>query len=198
MSEALAQGARSGIDNIDTVVMIYAENRSFDNLYGRFPGANGLQNVTAANSTQRDRDGSVLKELPPAWGGLTAKGVVPAVTQAQTEHLPNQPFAIDDPNGFNTPLSVITRDLWHRFYQNQMQINAGKNDRFVAHANAGGLVMGYYDGSRLPLWSIARKYVLADNFFQAAFGGSFVNHFLLACACVPTYPNADQSPAKNL
>jgi phospholipase C len=198
MSEALAQGARSGIDNIDTVVMIYAENRSFDNLYGRFPGANGLQNVTAANSTQRDRDGSVLKELPPAWGGLTAKGVVPPVTQAQTEHLPNQPFAIDDPNGFNTPLSVITRDLWHRFYQNQMQINAGKNDRFVAYANAGGLVMGYYDGSRLPLWSIARKYVLADNFFQAAFGGSFVNHFLLACACVPVYPHADQSPARNL
>ena len=27
-----------GIDNIQTVVIIYAENRSFDNLYGSFPG----------------------------------------------------------------------------------------------------------------------------------------------------------------
>ena len=196
-SEALAQGARSGINNIDTVVMIYAENRSFDNLYGHFPGADGLQNVTPVNSTQVDRDGSVLQELPPAWDGLTAKGVTPPVTQAQTEHLPNKPFAIDDPNGFNTSLSVATRDLWHRFYQNQMQISGGKNDRFVAYADAGGLVMGYYDGSKLPLWDIAKKYVLADNFFQAAFGGSFLNHFLLVCACVPTYPNADQSPAKN-
>jgi len=26
----------------------------------------------------------------------------------------------------------VTRDPWHRFYQNQMQIDGGKNDRFVA------------------------------------------------------------------
>jgi phospholipase C len=190
-STAHAQHTPSAIGNIETLVLIYAENRSFDNLYGRFPGANGIANVTPANSIQRDRDGSVLKELPPIWGGLTAQ-----VTQEQTAHLPNRPFAIDDPNGFNTPLSVATRDLWHRFYQNQMQINGGMNDRFAAYANAGALAMGYYDGSRLPLWDIAKKYVLADNFFQAAFGGSLLNHIVLVCACVPIYPNADQSPAR--
>jgi acid phosphatase len=195
---AAAQGARTGTDSIETVVVIYAENRSFDNLYGSFPGANGLQNVTAANSTQVDRDGSVLKELPPAWDGLTAKGVVPPITQAQTEHLPNKPFAIDDANGFNAPLSVTTRDLWHVFYQNQMQINGGKNDRFAAYADSGAMVMGHYDGSKLPLWSVAQKYVLADNFFQGAFGGSFLNHFHLVCACTPVYPNADKSPAKGI
>jgi acid phosphatase len=190
-STAHAQRTPSAIDNIETVVLIYAENRSFDNLYGRFPGTNGIANITPANSVQRDRDGSVLKELPPIWGGLTAQ-----VTQEQTAHLPNRPFAIDDPNGFNTPLGVATRDLWHRFYQNQMQINGGKNDRFAAYANAGALAMGYYDGSRLPLWDTAKKYVLADNFFQAAFGGSLLNHIVLICTCVPTYPNADQSPAR--
>ena len=77
-----AQGA--GIEAIDTVVVIYAENHSFDNLYGSFPGANGLQNVTSENSMQVDRDGTVLKELPPVWDGLTAKGVTPPVMQAQT------------------------------------------------------------------------------------------------------------------
>jgi acid phosphatase len=195
---AAAQGAPAGINSIDTVVVIYAENRSFDNLYGAFPGANGLQNVTPANSTQFDRDGSPLKELPPAWDGLTGKGITPPVTQAQTEHLPNAPFAIDDPKGFNTAMGVTTRDLWHLFYQNQMQIDGGKNDRFVAFADAGGLVMGHYDGSKLPLWSVAQKYVLADNFFQGAFGGSFLNHFQLACACTPVYPDADKSPAKGL
>ncbi len=191
--------APQGIDRIDTIVVIYAENRSFDNLYGHFPGANGLQHVSRARYLQRDRDGSVLKELPPVWDGLTAKGVIPPVTQAETEHLPNRPFAIDAPKGFNTPLGVVTHDLWHLFYQNQMQIDGGKNDRFVAYADSGALVMGHYntDAAKLPLWKIARRYTLADNFFMGAFGGSFLNHFWLICACTPKYPDADHSPAKD-
>src|SRR5712671_7329422 len=104
----------AGLQDIDTIVVIYAENRSFDNLYGSFPGANGLSGVTPEDYTQRDRDGLALKALPPIWGGLTAKGAEPAVTQAQTERLANAPFAIDDPKGFNLPLGVTTRDLWHR------------------------------------------------------------------------------------
>jgi acid phosphatase len=186
----------AGIEGIENIVVIYAENRSFDNLYGTFPGANGLSQATPEAYTQRDRDGSVLKELPPIWGGLTADGVEPALTEAQTRHLANAPFAIDDPKGFNLPLGIATRDLWHRFYQNQMQIAGGKNDRFAAYADAGGLVMGLYASSRLPLWDVAKQYVLADNFFMGAFGGSFLNHFALICACTPIYPNADQSPAK--
>jgi acid phosphatase len=192
----IASGA--GIESIANIVVIYAENRSFDNLYGSFPGANGLSGVTPAQYVQRDRDGSVLKELPPIWGGLTAKGVLPAVSQAQTEHLANAPFAIDDPKGFNLPLGVATRDLWHLFYQNQMQIDGGKNDRFAAYADSGGLVMGHYASDGLPLWDVAKQYVLADNFFMGGFGGSFFNHFMLACACAPVYPNADTSPARRL
>jgi acid phosphatase len=189
--------AAAGIGDITNLVVIYAENRGFDNLYGAFPGANGLQNVTPESARQLDRDGSVLKELPPVWDGLTAKGVTPVVTQAQTEHLPNQPFAIDDPKGFNLALGAITHDLWHRFYQNQMQIDGGKNDKFVAWADAGGEVMGHYDaGPKLPLWKLAEQFTLADNFFQGAFGGSFLNHFQLICACAPVYPDAGKSPAK--
>src|SRR5260370_23921264 len=56
--------------------------------------------------------------------------------------------------------------------------------------------MGHYGSMKLLLWDIARQYVLADNCFMGAFGGSFFNHFALICACAPTYPNADQSPAK--
>ena len=138
----------------------------------------------------------MLKELPPVWDGLTAKGVVPPVTQAQTEHLPNTPFA-STTQRFQTPLSVTTHDLWHRFYQNQMQIDGGKNDRFVAYADSGALVMGHYNGAKLPLWDIAKQYVLADNFFMGGFGGSFLNHFWLVCACAPKYPDADKSPAKD-
>src|ERR1700761_568942 len=142
------------LNSVKNIVVIYAENRSFDNLYGNFPGANGLQNVTAASVRQLDRDGSVLPVLPPIWGGLTATGVTPAIGEAMTKNLPNATFAIDDPAGFNTPMSVTTRDLYHRFYENQMQINGGKNDKFAAFADSGGLVMGHYtaNADKLPLY----------------------------------------------
>ena len=187
-----------GLDQIETIVVIYAENRGFDHLYGLFPGANGLRNVTPEMAAQHDRDGSILMELPPVWGGLTARGVVPPVTEAQTQHLPNSPFAIDDPQGFNAGLDIITQTPWHLFYQNIMQINGGKNNKFVAFADKGALPMGYYitNEKNLPLWRVAREYTLADNFFMGAFGGSYLNHFWLVCACTPKYPNADQSPAK--
>ena len=187
--------ADSDVDRIDNIVVIFAENRSFDVLYGSFPGADGLARAKG-KSVQADRNGSVLPELPPVWTGLTATGVTPPVTEAQTAHLPNKPFAIDDPKGFNTPDSVVTRDLWHRFYENQMQIDGGKNDKFAAYADSGALTMGHYDGSKLKMWDVAKKYVLADHFFMGAFGGSFLNHIWLICACIPEYPNADKSPAK--
>ncbi|ALP64219.1 MULTISPECIES: acid phosphatase [Paraburkholderia] len=186
------------LSSVKNVVVIYAENRSFDNLYGNFPGANGLQNVTAASARQLDRDGSVLATLPPVWKGLTAAGVTPVITQAMTVNLPNSPFAIDDPAGFNTPLSATTRDLYHRFYENQMQIHGGKNDMFAAWADSGGLVMGHYtaNADKLPLYKLAQQFTLADNFFMGAFGGSFLNHQWLVCACTPFYANADTSVAK--
>ena len=191
---------RQDLSSVRNIVVIYAENRSFDNLYGSFPGADGLQNISAANARQLDRDGKPLPTLPPIWNGLTQRGVIPAVTQSATRDLPNAPFAIDDPNGFNTSRHVATRDLWHRFYENQMQIDGGKNDMFAAWADSGGLTMGHYaaDTSTLPLWKIAQQYTLADHFFMSAFGGSFLNHQWLACACTPVYPNADKSPAAHL
>ena len=187
---------RQKLDQIQTVVVIFAENRSFDNLYGSFPGANGLAQASATARTQVDLDGTTLKELPPIWGGLTGKGVTPPIAQAETEHLPNAPFAVDDPNGFNLPTYTMTRDLVHRFYQNQMQIDGGKNDRFAAYSDSGALTMGHFDGSTMAMWQIAGRYTLADNFFMGAFGGSFFNHMWLVCACAPYYPDADKSAAK--
>ena len=81
-----------------TIVVIYAENRAFDNLYGNFPGARGLSEVIDADGrplpayrAQLDRDGSVLPTLPPTWGGVTASGYSPVVTQAQSVGLAQCP-----------------------------------------------------------------------------------------------------------
>jgi len=192
-------------DQVKTVVVIYAENRSFNNLFADFPGVEKpLSALSAADCQQRDRDGSVLTSLPPVWGGVLQVGAqsvdgvtYPNAVQFQ-ENLPNAPFALKGPNAEDLPLSLVTRDLWHVFYQNQMQINGGKNDGFVAWADSGGLVMGHYAQSRysLRLWDVAKEFVLCDNFFQGAFGGSFLNHQYLISATAPFYPNAAQSVAK--
>ena len=95
----------AGIDQIQNVVVLFLENRSFDSLYGHFPGANGIDQASQASIQQRDRDGSVLAELPPVWDGLTVKGATPQVTQSATEHLANAIFAAGGERVRRLPLS---------------------------------------------------------------------------------------------
>ena len=195
-------------NKVQNIVVIYAENRSFDNLYGNFPGANGLGTVVNADGTptsayvpQKDRDGTtVLATLPQTWNGVTAPGSSIVITPAQSAGLKNAPFSIETGfvatagAGAKLDRTTVTRDLYHRFFENQMSINGGKNDMFAAWEDAGGLTMGHFDYSASPLYKLAQDNVLADNFFEGAFGGSFLNHQYLICACAPEFPNADTSP----
>jgi acid phosphatase len=203
LDDATTRALRS---KVSTIVVIYAENRAFDNLYGNFPGAVGLGEVLdrdghprPAYVPQRDRDGTVLPVLPPTWQGVTATGYQPVVTQTQSMGLPNAPFAIGHAftaqSGVTLGSSTVTRDLVHKFFEHQMQIDGGKNDGYAAWSDAGGLAMGYWDTSGSALYALAREYVLADHFFQGAFGGSFLNHQYLICACAPEYPSADTATA---
>ena len=196
---------------IQTVVVIYAENRSFDNLYGMFPGAHGLADAGETAITQLDRDGKPMRGLPAIWGGIAAKVMDGApiapdtLTQGQTAIFLNgfnHPYEVaalyqtSGPSG-KEPLRYTNRDLYHRFYENQMQINHGANNMFAAWADSGGMTMGYFtpNPEDLPLWEWAHRYVLADNFFQGAFGGSFLNHFFLICSCAPLYGHNGTNPA---
>ncbi len=170
-----------GLDKINHIIVIYLENRGFDHLYGMFPGANGIANAGDA-AKQVDKDGKPYDTLPPVLNS----NVKFAPDSRFPTNLPNGPYRADAYAGLNQ----VTGDAWHRFYQEQYQIDGGKMDKFVAWSDASSLVMGYYDASKAPMWDYARKYVLADNFFHAAFGGSFLNHFYLVCACAPKWPDA--------
>ncbi|WP_448099813.1 acid phosphatase [Luteibacter jiangsuensis] len=191
--------------HIQHVVVIYAENRSFNNLFADFPGLQSpLSAVPKERYLQRDRDGKVLDTLPPIWGGLVPhEQVVDHKTYKILEKdivgLPNAPWALHTGDG-TTPLphGVVTRDLVHAFYNNQLQINGGKNDGFVAWGDNGALTMGHYASApvHLRLWRLAEQFTLCDNFFMGAFGGSFLNHQYLVAAQPPFYPNADKSPAQ--
>ncbi|WP_084169466.1 acid phosphatase [Paraburkholderia ferrariae] len=194
-------------DQVRHIVVIYAENRSFVNLYGGFPGVQTpLASVSAERYTQFDRDGKTpLAQLPKIWGGLVPQaqerdGKRYMIGEKAITGLPNQPFRIVDTQGQPLPNGIITRDLVHRFYQNQMQINAGRNDQFAAWGDSGGLVMGYYENSAqtLRLWGLAQQYTLCDNFFMAAFGGSWLNHIFLISGAAPYVADIQNGPAKHL
>jgi phospholipase C len=169
----------SGINKVNHVVVIYMENHSFDNLYGSFANANGLQNATPANTTQLDANGNPYTVLPSIPGTPT----IPT-------NLPNTYFDID---AFSAN-DVITQDVLHRYYQEQMQIDGGKMDKYALYnSNSAGLSQGYYKTNLIPLYTIAQQYTLCDNFYHSAFGGSFLNHQWLIASASPTFKNAPAS-----
>ncbi len=169
---SLADSGDTRADNpfarIGHIVVIVTENRSFDHVFGLFPGAEGLD-AAATGDPQLDRDGRPLPWLPIPGG----------------DRKPNAPFLLEGALAGPEPVDPV-----HHFYIEQEQIDGGRMDRFVEASNAGGLVMGYRDGRNLAQWRLAREFTLSDHFFHAAFGGSLLNHFFLVCACAPVYPDA--------
>src|SRR5256714_12219099 len=163
-------------EGLQYLVVIYLENHSFDNLYGEFPGANGMSNA-GDHATQVDRSGKPYRVLPRPPG------------KAFPPNLPNAPFSIEK----YIPIGARTPDLVHRFYQQQAQIDGGRMDRFAAISDAQGLVMGFYHTRNLPLADEAAKNTLCDNFFHGAFGGSFLNHIFFVSLRAPLFANAPTS-----
>jgi phospholipase C len=174
----------AGMDDVKHLIVIYGENRSFDNLYGLFPGADGLANAEKTQ-TQVDKDGKSYEALPQP---IDTNAKPPGPDKRFPANLPNKPFDI----GKYVPITEKTGDLVHRYWHEIEQIDGGKMDKFAAWSDAAGLAMGYYDGSEMALWKVAQKYTLADHFFHGAFGGSFLNHMFLVCACAPRYDNAPE------
>ena len=101
------------------------------------------------------------------------------------------------PNPANLP-GGCTEDIVHRFYQEQYQLNNGNQNRYTTGSDALGLTQGYYNSTALPIYAYLHQgghphYAIADNFFQGAFGGSFLNHQWLIAAATPTWPGAPVS-----
>ncbi|HTG81724.1 MAG TPA: alkaline phosphatase family protein [Geobacteraceae bacterium] len=221
LAAAHAADGRDPLRKINHIVVIYQENHSFDNLYGGWEGVDGL---AKAHVPQVDQKGAALGCLPQIDVNLASPVPLAATCSDRDRHVDshfgNAPFPIEAyiaagdatcprpeekaPNGVfkgKGGAGGCTMDLDHRFYQEQYQIDGGKMDRYVAGSNAAGLVMGYYDTKRSPVYRYLHEkghphYVIADNFFQAAFGGSFLNHQWLISARTPEWVDAvnDGSP----
>jgi phospholipase C len=202
---------------INHVVVIYEENHSFDNLYGGWEGVNGRAQADRAHTIQVDQSGYPFTCLRQNDVNLTSPPQAATCTDSiygYTSAFTNAPFSLDsfftpgmwNCGGATTPFNAngytsgwpgvvpggCTRDLVHRFYSEQFQIDGGKQDRYVLGSDASGLVMGYYDTTQLPIYKYLHAsghpaYAILDDFFQGAFGGSFLNHQWLISATAPPY-----------
>jgi phospholipase C len=208
---------------IDRFVVIYEENHSFDNLYGMWEGVDGVSNAEAdgAHIVQVDQAGRPYDCLLQNDVNLTSPPLDSACSDAHPglafpSHFKNAPFTIDDyikptdktcpAPGMSAPNGVLkdspgalaggcTRDLVHRFYQEQYQLNGGRQNRYTTGSDAVGLTQGVYDTTKLPIYKYLHgprhpRYAIADRFFQSAFGGSFLNHQWLIAAASPVFPGA--------
>ena len=215
-----ALGSNGALPDLNHIVVIYLENHSFDNLYGGWEGVNGRSNATDAQMTQLSQGGAAYTCLlqvdvnltsppqPVACSGVDAKG------NPFNSDFGNGPFNIDQyipsnattcpqPSQFASHgvadgkglAGGCTQDIVHRYYQEQFQLNGGAQNRYVQGSDAVGLTMGYYDTQLLPIYQYLHQtghpnYAIADNFFQGAFGGSFLNHQYLVAAAPPVWANA--------
>lgn len=179
------ESAPRGLRDLQHLVVIYLENHSFDNLYGSYPGAEGL-----------DADSAQIPQLDSTTGMVF--DTLPQMDPNVPTDLPNVPFDITK----YVPENQKTIDLVHRFYQEQQQIAGGAMDRFVTVSDAKGLSFGYYPTESLPLYqkikSIRDEVTLCDHFFHAAFGGSFLNHMWLIAAQTPVFKDAPDSMVAKL
>ena len=215
-----AKNAPNKLDKIDHIVVIYQENHSFDNLYGGWEGVNGIANADPAHTVQKNQNGVPFSCLLQNDVNLASPPLGASCTDSTTgttfsSAFPNAPFLIDSiipstattcpkPNAPFAPHGVLngtglpggcTADIVHRFYQEQYQIDGGRQDRYVTGSDAVGLAMGRYDTQALPIYKYlhgdgAPHYAIADNFFQSAFGGSYLNHQLLIAGQATIFANA--------
>src|SRR2546430_3129775 len=210
----------SSLNKINHIVVIYEENHSFDNLYGTWEGFSGPSNAPWAKTVQVGQTPGAYacfmqNDLNPTSPPLAADCTAATTATPFTSHFSNAPFSIEAyipkdartcpqpgvfaPNGLPpSPANLpggCTRDIVHRFYQEQYQLNNGNQNRYTTGSDAVGLTQGYYNTRMLPIYKYLHEedhphYAIADNFFQAAFGGSFLNHQWLIAAASPTWPRA--------
>jgi phospholipase C len=172
-------GTRAPIDHI---ILLFLENRTFDHLFGTYPGAEGLAGYSGR---QADKSGVAYATLPAPLGRDGKPD------PRLPSDLPNATFPLQK---YVAPFDLTNNPI-HRFYHMQRQYGAGADGvpmgKWVAEGTSGGTSMGYFDRYASPAqWKLADEFVLLDHWFQGIHGGSFANHFYLISGGLARYPDA--------
>jgi phospholipase C len=162
---------------ITHVVVIIQENRSFENFFTGYPGANA-----PATGCAIPKGGGMAR--PPISGRLARPGSGSDCPRGDIS-VPLRPITFDDP------------DLGHDWQKSQSEYDKGKMDgfsRFPTSRQWGPYpAYTYVERSLIaPYWDIAKQYVLADEMFPTEWGGSFTGHLMLVAGT----DNIKQSPSE--
>ncbi len=164
LSAALAASpGGSKLEDIEHVVFLIQENRSFDHYFGSYRGVRGFGDRSPGG--------------PFAQPGYPAAGFGGQLL----------PFHIDTSMG----KGQCVPDPDHSWPTQHRSWNAGKLDSFVsAHLKSDGdavapITMGYYERGDLPFYyALADAFTLCDNYFSSVIGPSYPNQSYIISAWI--------------
>ncbi len=150
-ASAQSRGCGAHLGDIEHIVVLMQENRSFDGVFGTYPGVRGFNDRTNRQAFAQ-----------PGYHGPGARN----------GHL--LPYRL---NG-RRPVGQCLSDPTHDWAPQHLSWNHGRNDRFYeVHSQpqwdgpAGANVMGYYEKQDVPyFWALARAYTLCDMYFCSVLG----------------------------
>jgi phospholipase C len=153
---------------IKHTIVIFQENRSFDNYFGTYPYAPGFKPL---NGTPKD-----VRNFKYVAGNVTkdANGNVYNPAQDGTKVYPwhdTGKAAIQETDvnhGYNPMIDMVDGGKMDKFYQ--VNHDSGKS---TDTNDKGKLAMSYFDYNDIPAyWQYAQHFALADNYFQPVYGPS--------------------------
>jgi phospholipase C len=168
----------AGIHKIQHVVVIMQENRSFDEYFGTYPGADGI---------------------PAANGKFTVCVTDPATKTCQAPY-----HNADDVNGGGDHSAAAAAsdidggkmDGFIGVAEKSVKACTDPQNPKCTHSTAPD-VMGYHDAREIPnYWSYAQNFVLDDHFFEPVASWSLPDHEYMVSAWAATCKSADPSTCK--
>jgi phospholipase C len=170
-------GGPGGIGRIKHVVIVMQENRSFDQYFGTFPGADGIP---------RDRSGQFSVCVPDARAGTCQRPFHnPADVNAGGPHYNESALADIDKGKMDGFVNTV---------EQSQDLDTDKASCVVAgQAPSCVDVMGYHDQREIPnYWSYARHFVLQDRMFEPVDSWSLPAHLYMVSAWSAHCGNATQ------
>ncbi len=164
--------AASGIHQIQHVIVIFQENRSFDSYFGTYPGADGI---------------------PMANGMPTVCVPDPASGQCVRPYPDHADRNGGGPHNDVNSTADVAGGTMDGFIAQAERARKGCADPTnpACAALPTPDVMGYHTGDDIPnYWTYARDFVLQDHLFEAVHSWSFPSHLYLVSAWSATCANA--------
>jgi phospholipase C len=154
LATTLREQPAGSLNDIEHIVILMQENRSFDHYFGTMPGVRGFSDPTA----------------------ITLPNGNPVFYQPDATHAQGylSPFHYDT----KSTSAQATPDTDHGWETQHQAWDNGKMDQWVAAK--GPFTMGYFTQADIPFhWALAQAFTLCDNYHCSVFGPTNPNRLYM-------------------